>query len=102
MPDFKSTDVDSEQIDNTSRGIDDDIGELQSIRSVFENDVMVNLNPHWQGQAKQSFEEQFTALVLLYEKLIEGYRDLNEELKKAGTAYNKADDSVKQLIAKLP
>ena len=102
MPEFRSTDVDSGQIDNASRGIDNDIKELQSIRAVFVNNVMSSLNPYWQGPAKQSFEEQFSAFTVLFEKLIEGYLDLNEELKKAGIAYNKADGSVMQLIAKLP
>ena len=102
MADFNSTDVDSGQIENISKGIDDDISELQSICKYFESSVMANLNPYWQGTAKQSFEERFSAFTAIFEKLIEGYKDLNEELKKAGTAYNGAENSVMQLIAKLP
>ena len=102
MPDFRSTDVDSGQIDSMSKSIDGDIDELRSIRAVFESSVMVSLNPYWQGQAKQIFEEQFTAFEGLFDKLIDSYRDLNEELKKAGSAYSRADDTVKQLIEGLP
>lgn len=102
MPDFKSTDVDSKQIENTTVSIDEDIKELLSICSVIESDVMVNLNPYWQGQAKQSFEQKFALFEMNLVKLVDGYKELNEQLKKAGITYSKADDSVRQLIAKLP
>ena len=102
MPDFRSTDVDSGQIDRTTYGIDSNLSELQSIRTVFRNSVMASLNPYWQGAAKQTFEEQFAAFTDLYDKLIEAYQSLNEELKKTGSAYDRADGSVRQLIAGLP
>lgn len=102
MPDFKSTDVDSKKIDNTADSIEDDVNELLSICSFIQGDVMVNLDPYWQGQAKQSFEKQFGAYYINLLKLVEGYKEINDQLKKAGVAYEKADDTVRQLIAKMP
>lgn len=102
MPDFKSTDVDSKQIENTAANIDRDIQELCSISSVIKDGVMVNLDPYWQGQAKESFEQQLAQFSLNLISLVDGYKELNEQLKKAGNTYSKADDSVRQLIAQLP
>lgn len=102
MPDFKLTDVDSKQIDNASTGIDEHIEEMQAVYEVLHNNVMQNLEPCWDGQAKRNFHQQFIIFVSMYASLLKGYKDLNEQLKKASKTYAKADDSVKQLIAKLP
>jgi len=102
MPDFKLTDVDSQQIENTASNLDNDIKELLSVCSIVKHDVMANLNFCWQGQAKQSFEQQFNLFTANLVKLVDGYKELNEHLKKAGNTYSKADESVRQLVEKLP
>jgi WXG100 family type VII secretion target len=102
MPNFKSTDVDSRQIDNIAVNISDDINELLSIRSELESNVIANLGPYWQGQAKERFESQFNAWFVTFSKLVNGYMELNEQLKKAGIVYGRADDTARQLIAKMP
>lgn len=102
MPDFDLTGVDSKQIENTAAGIDDNIAELLSICSVIENEVTENLNPYWQGQARQNFEQQFILFAANLSKLINEYRELNEQLKKAGKTYVNADERAGNIIAGLP
>lgn len=102
MPDFRSTDVDSGRVSNTAGSIDQDISELQAISKIIESGVIPNLTPYWQGQAKESFEQQFNFFALELKSLVEGYQELNEQLRKAGAAYGKADDSVQQIIRRLP
>ncbi|NMA33883.1 MAG: WXG100 family type VII secretion target [Clostridiaceae bacterium] len=102
MPDFRSTDVDSRQIENTAASLDEDIKALSSVCTFIRNDVMANLDPYWEGQAKQSFEQRFTRFAEALVKLVDEYRVLNDLLKRAGDTYGKADDSVRNTIAKLP
>ena len=102
MPDFRSTDVDSRIVSDAAASIDGYIKELQSTSKTVQSGIMPNLTPYWQGPAKESFELWFTFFSFELENLIKGYIELNEQLKKAGTEYGKADDIVKQIMAKLP
>lgn len=101
MPDFKMIDVDSKLIENTFTSISEDIKELLSISAILSGETMSNLNPYWQGPAKESFEMQFNVYVESFKKLVDTYETLNNQLKTAGNNYDRADDSVKQLIAKM-
>lgn len=102
MPTLKSTDVDSNQISNIATSIDDDIKELLSICTLIEGDIMGNLDPYWQGQAKLSFEKKFKSYSINLARLVDGYQKINDQLKKTGIAYGIVDDTVKQNIAKMP
>ncbi len=102
MPDFNSTDVDSKLVSDVANSIDNYINELQSIAKVIESGIMASLNPYWQGQAKESFEQRINFCSLDLKNLVEGYNELNEQLRKAGVAYGKADDAVLQIVSKLP
>ena len=102
MPSFTSTDVDSRLVSDTAVGIDSYISELESIAKAIEGGIMPNLNPYWQGSAKESFEQKLGLCNLDLTGLVEKYKELNEQLKKAGAEYGRADDSVKQIVAKLP
>jgi len=102
MPNFELTDVDSKLVGDIAVNIDDYISALQSVYKTIESGVMPNLTPCWQGKAKENFEQKLTTFALELSKLIKGYSDLNWQLRKAGTAYGEADDSVRQVIAKLP
>ena len=102
MPDFKSTDVDSGQVSVTAVSIDDYINELQSIHNKIKSGIVPNLTPYWQGPAKENFDQRITFFAVELSNLISEYKELNEQIKMAGTAYGKADDSVIQIIAKLP
>ncbi|UNC91118.1 WXG100 family type VII secretion target [Candidatus Contubernalis alkaliaceticus] len=102
MPGFKITDVDSTAIQNTSSSIDEDIHELLSISAVLSGDIMKDLNPYWQGTAKDSFEKQLNNYVKAFNKLAGTYENLNKQLKASGSTYKKAGDSVMQRIMKIP
>lgn len=102
MPNFKSTDVDSRLVSDAAASIDDYLRELESMFKMVESGIVPNLTPYWQGLAKENFEQKIAFFALQLSDIIAGYKDLNEQLKKSGMAYDKTDDSVKQIIAKLP
>jgi|GEM_PF-2613560 len=102
MSDFRFTNVDSLLINNAVADIDKYISELQTIATAIENGIMPSLNPYWDGQAKRLFEQKFNSDSVNVKDLVARYKELNGELKKAGNEYGKADDSVRQTIAKLP
>jgi WXG100 family type VII secretion target len=102
MPNFTSTDVDSKVVSDAAASIDNFINELQSIAKAIESGIMPSLNPYWQGQARDRFEQKINSCSIDLSSLVAGYRELNEQLKKAGTEYNRADGSVRQIVANLP
>ena len=102
LPDFKSTDVDSRQVSSTSAGIDNYINELVSINRILENNIAAGVDPYWQGSAKDLFKLQLGVCIESLNELVNGYREINEQLINAGKSYESADDSVLQLIARLP
>lgn len=101
MPDFKSTDVDSDQIVSTSSGIGGNVAEMQAIRAVLEKDILSNLAPCWKGNASHLFEQKFAVFTAEFSRLTAGYAELNAQLQKAGMTYGKADNTAKQLISNL-
>lgn len=102
MPDYKLTGVDMARITNTANSIADDIKELNAIQAEIKNNIVPLLDQHWQGLAKQSFDNRITVYLAGYSGLVDGYSQLNDQLKKAGEAYGGADNEAKQIIAKLP
>ena len=102
MQEFIFTDVDSIQIEKSSKSICEHINELSSISNYFKCDVMTCLNPCWSGLAKRKFDQQFSLFAELFEDLVDSYKELNDRLNCAGVSYCTADNSVKSLIAKLP
>ena len=102
MPDFQLTNVDSKLISDAASSIDGYLREIQSVHKTIESGVMINLTPYWQGPAMEMFEQRINFIIVELATLIKGYTELNEQLMKAGTAYGAADESVKQIIAKLP
>lgn len=101
MPDYKSTDVDSKQVDSTAKGIEAEIKELVSINAILASSILVNLEPYWQGPAMESFKTQFLAYKESFRKFVDEHEELNENLQAAGKNYGQADDSVRQLIGKM-
>ena len=102
MPDFRFTNVDSKLVSDAATSIDNYINELQSITIAIESGIMPSLNPHWQGQARDRFEQKITSSSLDLKSLVDGYKELNDQIKKAGASYTKADNAVIQIVAKLP
>lgn len=102
MPDFKMTAVDGKQVLATSNSIlDDDINSLLAISSDNEKNIISQIDPCWAGAAKEAFVRDFIQYTSGLTKLLDGYRELAEQLRKAGENYDKADEMVRQLITKL-
>jgi WXG100 family type VII secretion target len=95
------TDVDTEQIRQTSQGIRQNIENMKRIRNTLDGNVPSRLIPCWQGQAKDLFSRQFTAFSASLGALIEGYEALNTDLEAAGGAYQQANEAVNGQVNRL-
>jgi WXG100 family type VII secretion target len=62
---------------------------------------MFELNPYWDGAAKQSFENKFMMFIENFEKLVNSFESLNDKLKETMKTYDTADNDVTSAIGKL-
>jgi WXG100 family type VII secretion target len=96
------TETDTGSIANAVASVRDDVGAISGVRDVLSQQVLSELEPYWQGAAKDAFTRQFTEFVTAFGEFTKGCEALNAELDKAGANYNGADEHVLQLIAGLP
>ena len=95
------TNVDTEQIRQTSQRIRQNIENMKRIRNTLESNVPNRLIPCWQGEAKDLFFQQFTNFSVSLRTLIESYEALNSDLEAAGGAYQQANEVVTGQVNRL-
>jgi WXG100 family type VII secretion target len=95
------TNVDTEQIRQTSQEIRQNIENIKRIRNVLDGNVTSRLAPCWQGEAKDLFSQQYTAFSASLRTLIESYEALNNDLQAAGGAYQQANELVTGKVSQL-
>ncbi|MDR2664764.1 MAG: WXG100 family type VII secretion target [Oscillospiraceae bacterium] len=96
------TDVDADRVLSVKAQIARDIDGAKNVYSVLKGQVIGALAPSWQGQAFDTFSQQFSAFLAAFDAFLKDCDTLNAELQKAGTNYNRADGDVRSLIAALP
>jgi len=102
MPNFISTDVDSQRVIEAAYKNDEYMDEYQRIFNELANNIMPSLDPYWEGQAKSGFEQRFAAFTQKFRDLMVEYATLNYNLGITGEEYRDADSITKQIIAGLP
>jgi WXG100 family type VII secretion target len=95
------TEVDTEQIRQTSQGIRQNIENMKRIRNTLDSNVPSRLVTCWQGEAKDLFFRQFTTFSAALKTLIDGYEALNNDLEAAGGAYQQANEMVTGQVNQL-
>jgi len=102
MPNFISTDVDSQKVIEAALKIDEHMDEYQKIYSEIADNIMTSLDPYWEGLAKSGFEQRFALFTQKFKNLMIAYATLNYNLGITGEGYREADAVTKQIIAGLP
>jgi len=95
------TDVDTEQLRQTSQGIRQNIENIKRIRNTLDGNVPDRLATCWQGEAKDLFSRQFTIFTASLKTLIEGYEALNSDLESTGRTYQQANELVTGQVNQL-
>ena len=96
------TDVQTSQIEQAAASIRQNIGTIRGIQNALSQNVLSKLAPHWQGEAKELFFQQFTALNASLDKLLREHEALNQQLEASAAVYNQADSMVMSAINRLP
>ncbi|MDR1605187.1 MAG: WXG100 family type VII secretion target [Gracilibacteraceae bacterium] len=96
------TDVDADRLLSVRAQIAADVSNIVKVRNYLRGQVVGALEPYWQGQAKETFTQQFNAFLTNLEGFSQSCEELNAELEKAGKSYNNADAEVNRLTAGLP
>ena len=85
------TDVQTVQLEQAAASIRQNISAIRGVRDALSQNVLSRLTPHWQGEAKDLFFQQFTALNVSLGKLVAEHEALNQQLEASAAAYNQAD-----------
>jgi len=102
MPNFISTDVDSQKVIEAAYKTEEYMDEYQRIYNELANNIMPSLDPYWEGQAKSGFEQRFATFTQKFRDLMIEYMTLNFNLGIVGEDYRGADAITKQIITGLP
>ncbi len=101
MANFLKTKVDSIDLNNTSKSIDDEIEQLKIIYNFFAEDLSTSLDSHWSGASKMIFDRRKVSLIESISQIIKELEELNETLKNCSKNYEATDGKVKIVINNL-
>ena len=95
------TDVQTVQLEQAAASIRQNISAMRGARDALSQQVLSRLTPHWQGEAKDLFFQQFSAFNASLNKLVADYETLNQQLEASAAAYGQANSMVMGTINRL-